>query len=277
MTLSGVTSEKIPSSFIESFSGEWIGFESEFDAATGRIVPVASHLLPEEYQEWEVEVKGLEHLTSTTVKDDVLYCKSMRLLPSCGCAVDSVPTEKKVEQQEISCSSLFPDGSAFLLEPAGQDFKWKLFLSSPSSPLLRLQVCGSSVARAGTLRLRLEEKLAAFDDAASYWEVFRDPKALKRMTELGEMAGASKAGGRWRVKRVIFPISEGGSSVMSQSDEIVREDEKLPVAPHGLSLHFHGDALRISFEPVEGMRKTFRASVRDGRLEEVELREEERV
>ncbi|EKX39791.1 hypothetical protein GUITHDRAFT_143184 [Guillardia theta CCMP2712] len=71
----------------------------------------------------------------------------------------------------------------------------KLFLSSPSSPLLRLQVCGSSVARAGTLRLRLEEKLAAFDDAASYWEVFRDPKALKRMTELGEMAGASKAGG----------------------------------------------------------------------------------
>eukprot|EP00291_Cryptomonas_curvata_P020924 CAMPEP_0172170192 /NCGR_PEP_ID=MMETSP1050-20130122/11126_1 /TAXON_ID=233186 /ORGANISM="Cryptomonas curvata, Strain CCAP979/52" /LENGTH=108 /DNA_ID=CAMNT_0012841337 /DNA_START=168 /DNA_END=490 /DNA_ORIENTATION=- len=86
--------------FENNVGGEWIGYEADFKTWGGELVPVPDWLLPGSFVEWEVVVKGFEHICSSGILPDdkgarVLFLRQTRLLPSVGCGVDSVPTEVK--------------------------------------------------------------------------------------------------------------------------------------------------------------------------------------
>lgn len=110
----------IVESFGKAVNGEWIGFESEYGKSDGVLRAVPDWQMPDSLIEWEVFLPGYEHLTSSVLLSESgmhkLRIKRNRLLPTVGCAVDAVPTDKFEKESELADQAglvVFEDGSWF--------------------------------------------------------------------------------------------------------------------------------------------------------------------
>jgi hypothetical protein len=72
------------------------------------------YMMPPELVEWDVKLKGFEHLTCSDVQGERVCLERRQLLPSCGCAVDAVPTELSSAENPVGepGTVLFSDGAA---------------------------------------------------------------------------------------------------------------------------------------------------------------------
>jgi hypothetical protein len=82
------------SSFADAVAGEWIGHCASFDPLTGDASSLPSHLIPDAFREWGMEVKDWQSQCSTTTRDDgTLYVKDARFVPVVGCEADASTVE----------------------------------------------------------------------------------------------------------------------------------------------------------------------------------------
>jgi hypothetical protein len=161
--------------FEKNVRGEWIGYEAEFKMWGGELVPVPDWLLPDSFVEWEVVVKGFEHICSSGILPDetgarALFLRQTRLLPSVGCGVDAVPTE--VKTLRIPTTSLCPtsagsysEGPAQLTrEGSADETRWSFGLAAPpdaSGPPRRVRIEGGGFgASLRRVRVWVEERLS---------------------------------------------------------------------------------------------------------------------
>ena len=163
--------------FEDSFQGEWIGYEADFRAWSGELIPVPDYLLPGSFVEWEVVVKGFEHICSSGILSDesqgrTLLVKQTRLLPSVGCGVDAVPTEVKTARIPLSgvhasAAGSYSEGPAELPRGRAGNARWSFGLAAPADgdgPRRRTRVEGDGLgAELRRVRVWVEERLSDWD------------------------------------------------------------------------------------------------------------------
>ena len=219
---SWVQSDGEMAAFKAVFAGEWVGYEANF-RPDGSVVHVPEYLMPPELVEWDVKLKGFEHLTCSDVQGERVCLERRRLLPSCGCAVDAVPTELSFVENAVGAPGtvLFSDGAASLDHDSDN---WTLILPLPAEQSLngnapvRVQLQGRG-ACPQILTLRVEERLhvtlhtpdkqAAMREMGktSHWEIFRDPAQLQKMRPFPEqnfpVPFPQHVGSRWQKRNVV--------------------------------------------------------------------------
>ena len=159
---SWVQSDGEMAAFKAVFAGEWVGYEADF-RPDGSVVHVPEYMMPPELVEWDVKLKGFEHLTCSDVQGERVCLERRRLLPSCGCAVDAVPTELSSVENAVGAPGtvLFSDGAASLDHDTDN---WTLILPLPAELSLngnapvRVQLQGRG-ACPQKMTLRMEERL----------------------------------------------------------------------------------------------------------------------
>lgn len=92
-----------------AIEGEWFGFEGTF-GQDGKALPIPDRYVPDEFREWGVAPCGFDVVTSSRVKEGVLYVKRTRALPSVGCEADAVVPEVSVSTFEGEGDVGFSDG-----------------------------------------------------------------------------------------------------------------------------------------------------------------------
>jgi hypothetical protein len=224
---SWVQSDGEMAAFKAVFAGEWVGFEADF-RPDGSVVHVPEHMMPPELVEWDVKLQGFEHLTCSDVQGERVCLERRRLLPSCGCAVDAVPTELSSVENAVGepGTVLFSDGAASLDHDKDH---WTLILPLPAEQSLngnapvRVQLQGRG-ACPQKITLRVEERLhvtphtpelgGGYTQTAmremgktSHWEIFRDPAQLQKMRPFPEQKCAvpftQHVGSRWQKSNVV--------------------------------------------------------------------------
>ena len=70
------------STFADAVAGEWIGHCASFDPRTGNASSLPSHLVPDAFREWGMEIKDWQSQCSTTTRADgnALYVKDARFV-----------------------------------------------------------------------------------------------------------------------------------------------------------------------------------------------------
>lgn len=108
------------------------------------LIPIFAQerFVPEEFRNWDVNIKGFDCLTSSTVKDHQLFLQVTRALPTVGCEADAIVPD--IEEAQISCIDVltdthnggFSDGS-FSIGPTTYsgsfDQKWSVGLADGSN------------------------------------------------------------------------------------------------------------------------------------------------
>ncbi|GLT96602.1 hypothetical protein SLE2022_142120 [Rubroshorea leprosula] len=89
------------SAFARNVSGEWDGYGADF---TGEGIPIElpESVVPEAYREWEVKVYDWQTLCPTLAepKENVMFYKSIKLLPTVGCEADAA-TRYSIDEKHI--------------------------------------------------------------------------------------------------------------------------------------------------------------------------------
>ena len=90
------------STFADAVAGEWIGHCASFDPRTGNASSLPSHLVPDAFREWGMEIKDWQSQCSTTPRADgnALYVKDARFVPVVGCEADA-STVESYERDDI--------------------------------------------------------------------------------------------------------------------------------------------------------------------------------
>lgn len=213
--------EEVEAAEGSGFDGEWIGYEAEYRMDGSGLVKVPDYLLPPDLVEWEVEVRGYEHLTSSRrTSEGGLEVVKKRLMPSCGCGVDAVPIEKSevrippassglassASQDSSGGGDLSSYGEADSLK---KDSVWGFFLEDGKGKRLQIESSGNG----RTLKARIEERVRDFEGGDDYWEIFRDAGFLKRMRcfpELDPPTSAADLAGEW-TQAIHFVKADGSS------------------------------------------------------------------
>lgn len=91
--ITGTTYDFSSPEFSTAVSGEWFGYEVAFSARTGQAQTIPERYVPDEFKNWDVEIKGFDMVTSTAVIDTGLLVRRTRALPSVGCEADAVVPE----------------------------------------------------------------------------------------------------------------------------------------------------------------------------------------
>lgn len=93
--------------------GEWVGYSADYEMDTGKVICVPEKWVPDAFIDWDILVKGLEHMTSATMDGDLLRIKETFILPKVGCEEDAVAAD--VSDYAIPYKNLafvpFPGGS----------------------------------------------------------------------------------------------------------------------------------------------------------------------
>eukprot|EP00871_Galdieria_phlegrea_P002050 jgi/Galph1/2846/GphlegSOOS_G1532.1 len=155
--------------FKKAVSGEWKGFEATFDSQTGQVVQVPKTTLPEAFLEWNVSPLGYESYNSVLVRENLLYRKHSRILPSVSFDGDFIDLETETFQYQLQNSSFrfSPNGSysvgpLYLKQDATKKFHQfelclpQLSLSPPTRYLCRFSVDNQKCELWGDIQLFLE-------------------------------------------------------------------------------------------------------------------------
>lgn len=97
------------SELVSAIEGEWFGFEGTF-GPDGKALPIPDRYVPDEFREWGVAPSGFDVVTSSRLKEGVLYVKRTRALPSVGCEADAVVPEVSISTYEGEGNVGFSDG-----------------------------------------------------------------------------------------------------------------------------------------------------------------------
>ncbi|GJQ10977.1 hypothetical protein GpartN1_g2768.t1 [Galdieria partita] len=82
--------------FESAVTGEWKGFEASFDPETGNAVQVPLTSLPDAFVEWNVKPTGYESYNSMVIRNNQLYRRHSRILPSVSFDADTIDLETEV-------------------------------------------------------------------------------------------------------------------------------------------------------------------------------------
>ena len=81
---------------LSNVRGEYAGHLANFDAKTGKLIPVPDHLVPDSLIEWEAVPETLEVLTSDEIRfseDEVVLDRvEVQVMPEVGCGLDNLDT-----------------------------------------------------------------------------------------------------------------------------------------------------------------------------------------
>lgn len=102
----------LPPDFPSRTSGEWTGYESQFNLQ-GAPLPIPDYYVPEEFLEWNQTPYGFEVVHSIHVRPPHLHVKHLRVLPSVSVFGDHVDLEDSLHTYDMSLSHNIPfqDGS----------------------------------------------------------------------------------------------------------------------------------------------------------------------
>ena len=153
-------------------------YEAEFKVWSAELDPVPEYLLPDSFVEWGVEVKGFEHLCSSSVFNEghetMMMLRQNRLLPSVGCGVDAVPTEVRTVNVPLSKVMGSPSGSFFVgpevISPDAQESdNWSCGLATACGETRRrVRIEGAGFGKSlRKVKVWIEEYLCNFQPQAA--------------------------------------------------------------------------------------------------------------
>lgn len=149
--------------FAKSVTGEWSGYEGNFDGASGKVQNLPDYYIPEQFEEWELTPQGFESNHSVTVRGEILYRKFFRILPTVSLFADHVDLEEDFTNVSLiaggdKAPAIFPEGSFILGDQANIVRRTSVLQKLPS--LILSVHDGSAKRRAVNIwtKFNMEEK-----------------------------------------------------------------------------------------------------------------------
>lgn len=114
--------EQLLESFSTAIKGEWVGYEGRFSSETGDALTIPDYYIPEQFVEWGLNPKGFEANHSLIVRNQTLYLKFFRILPTVSLFADHMDLEEDIKKIQLNEDSiqLFEDGSYVSQTPSKQ-------------------------------------------------------------------------------------------------------------------------------------------------------------
>lgn len=164
-------SDELLEQFAAAVTGEWKGYEGQFDSGTGKIKPIPDYYIPEQFLEWDLTPRGFETNHSVIVRDTRLFRKFFRILPTVSLFADHVDYEEdftvtQLNEPEISdatSTALFADGS-FVSGPGRVVVRRESRLDKWPSAVFSLQDARDNMRRAANVWLRFNFENRSFVD-----------------------------------------------------------------------------------------------------------------
>lgn len=244
------------------FGGEWAGWQCDFDASSGALVPVPEHYCSETRIEWGQIPPGFEVLSSEAVGPAAIERSFLRILPEEGCAVDDLAGERS--SSELAVGSIVGGAGVYAADADDTEARgeWRLrtVFAAPAAPgdpaaaARRVRVSLSTDAagaapsrRTPRIRVAVERRWSA--SAALETSPSRDTK--------GNIARAGVAS-TWLTKKINAPCFGTDAAAAPAGAGVA--------LPGGVAVAFVDGAVRVSRTGEDGVVRAIERRFEDGKL-----------